>query len=175
MPQYSFQGSRPIVGQHCYIALSADIIGKVTLGSDASVWFGTVIRGDVAPIGIGAQTNIQDLSMLHVTDDLPLTVGKCVTVGHRVTLHSCSIGDNCLIGMGATILDRVVVGPNCLVAAGSLLPPGKEYPANSFIIGSPAVVKRQLTAKELEEYGNHYRLYLQTKNDYLEDGDQRID
>jgi carbonic anhydrase/acetyltransferase-like protein (isoleucine patch superfamily) len=164
---YTYKGRSPQIGDHSYIAPSADILGEVEIGTHSSVWFGAVVRGDVAPIYIGNNTNVQDLSMLHVTGGIPLKIGSNVTVAHRVMLHSCVIEDNCLIGMNATILDNAVIGKNSLVAAGSVVPPNKVYPEGSFIIGSPAVVKRSLTSEEIEKYSNHYKIYLKTKDDYI--------
>jgi len=164
---YDYEGVSPAIGNDVFIAPSSVVIGDTTLGDNSSVWFNVVIRGDVGPIRIGENTNIQDLSMLHITEEIPLTIGKNVTIGHSVTLHSCTIEDSCLIGMGATVLDHVVVGENSLVAANSLLPPGKKYPPRSLIRGNPGVVVRELSERELEQYGNHYKSYIDTKNRYL--------
>jgi carbonic anhydrase/acetyltransferase-like protein (isoleucine patch superfamily) len=106
--------------------------------------------------------------MLHVVEDLPLIVGKNVSVGHNVTLHACTIGDSCLIGMGAIVLDGAEIGENSVVAAGSVVPPGKKFPPGSMIMGSPAKVKRELSENELESYGNHYRSYILNKNLFLD-------
>lgn len=157
----------PVIGQKVFIAPNAQVMGEVTLGDHSNIWFGVVARGDINKIKIGENTNIQDLSMLHVVGDTPLIIGNNVTIGHKVTLHACTVEDNCLIGMGATILDGAVIGKNSLVAAGSLVPPGKIYPPGSFIIGSPAKVKRELTTEEKEEYGNHYKTYIKNKEKFL--------
>jgi carbonic anhydrase/acetyltransferase-like protein (isoleucine patch superfamily) len=167
MTIYKIKNKGPQLSEGLFIADSADVIGDVIFGADASVWFGCVVRGDVNQIKIGKETNIQDLSILHVTAEHPLTIGAGVTVGHKVTLHGCTIGNNCLIGMGAIILDGVTVGENSLVAAGALLTPGKSYPPNSLIVGSPAEVKRDLLPAEIQKYGNHFKHYIETKNDYL--------
>lgn len=169
MSLYSYKNIKPEIGQGCFIAQSADVIGKVKLGANASLWFQVVARGDVNTICVGENTNIQDLCMLHVTEDLPLVVGDNVSVGHSVTLHACTIGNGCLIGMGATVLDGAIIGENSLVASGSVVPPGKKYPPGSFIIGSPAIVKRSLTSEEIERYSNHYRTYLITKDEFLKE------
>ncbi len=168
MPLYPFSSVLPILGEDVYIAPSADIIGNVILGDNASVWFQCVLRGDLSSITIGAQTNIQDLSMIHVNANEPVKIGKRVTVGHQCNLHSCTIGDHSLIGIGSTLLDGVVVGQNCLVAAGSLLPPGKHYPAGSFIMGAPARVVRELTPEEATAYGALYTHYTALKALYCE-------
>lgn len=169
MSCYEYKKKSPKIGNECFLAASADVIGDVEIFDNVSIWFNCVVRGDVAPIKIGENSNIQDLSMLHVTGNIPLNIGKNVTIGHRVVLHSCTVEDSCLIGMGAIILDGAVIGEHSLVAAGSVVPPGKKYPAGSFIIGSPAILKRQLSEQELEEYGQHYRSYVQTKNEYLDE------
>ncbi|WP_127718459.1 gamma carbonic anhydrase family protein [Halobacteriovorax sp. HLS] len=171
MPLYRFKNYIPIIDKDVFIAPSCDVIGQVELGRGSSLWFRTVVRGDVNKITIGEGTNIQDLCMLHVVEQLPLNIGSGVSVGHSVTLHACTIEDNCLIGMGATILDGAVIGKNSLVAAGSLVPPGKVFPAGSFIVGSPAVVKRQLSDKELKQYGQHYLSYKKYSNEYLNNSD----
>ena len=167
MPLYKFQNNKPVIKEDVFIAPSADVIGRVTLEKNSSIWFRTVVRGDVNEIKIGEGTNIQDLCMLHVVEELPLIIGRGVSVGHSVTLHACTVEDNCLIGMGSTILDGAVIGKNSLVAAGALVTPGKKFPPGSFIAGSPAVVKRMLTEDELKQYGNHYSSYKSYSKDYL--------
>ena len=167
MPLYSVANIEPEIGEGCFVADSADVIGRVYLGANASIWFQVVARGDINDIRIGENTNVQDLSVLHVVKDIPLIIGKNVTIGHGVTVHACTIGDSCLIGMGATVLDGAVIGENSLVAAGSVVPPGKKYPPNSFIIGSPAVVKRELRPEEIDQYSNHYKSYIVAKDQFL--------
>lgn len=125
-------------------------MGDVQLGADASVWFGTVVRGDTAHITIGEGTNVQDASVLHADEGMPLTIGRHVTVGHQVMLHGCTIGDESLIGIGAIVLNGAKIGKNCLVGAGALVTEGKEFPDGSMIIGSPARVVRQLTPEQIE-------------------------
>lgn len=164
---YSHLGKTPIISRGCFVAPDACLIGEVHLHEDSSVWFGCVIRGDINSISIGERTNVQDLSILHVTEKHKVKIGKEVTIGHRVTVHGCEIGDNCLIGMNSVIMDGVKIGKNCLVAAGSLLPPGKVYPEGQLIIGSPAVAKRELSEEEKELYGNHYKNYILNKNNFL--------
>jgi carbonic anhydrase/acetyltransferase-like protein (isoleucine patch superfamily) len=168
MTLYSFKGITPKLGTGVYIAPSADVIGKVEFDEHVSIWHQCVARGDVNWIKIGKNTNVQDLSMLHVTKDFPLTIGSCVSVGHSVTLHGCTIGDHCLIGMGAVILDGAEIGEHSVVAAGALVAPGKKYPPRSMIMGNPAVVKRELNEEEIELYGNHYKAYVIYKEDYLD-------
>ncbi len=131
-----------------WIAPNATIIGDVSLKKNASVWFGAVLRGDNDPIILGENSNIQDNSVCHTDDGMPLKIGDNVTVGHKVILHSCTVGDNSLIGMGSTVLNKAKIGNNCLVGANSLVTEGKEFPDNSLIVGSPAKVKRELTDME---------------------------
>lgn len=168
MPLYSFKGIKPQYDSSVFIAPSADVIGKVILFENVNVWYQCVIRGDVNYIHIGRNTNVQDLTMLHVTKDFALTIGENVSIGHNVVLHGCTIGNSCLIGMGAIILDGAEIGENCVVAGGSVVPPGKKYPPHSMIMGNPAIVKRELSLKERIEYGEHYKSYVTYKNEYLQ-------
>ena len=168
MSIYSYKGFTPQLANGVFIAPSADLIGQVSLEENVNIWYQCVVRGDVNKICIGKNTNIQDLSVLHVTEENALTIGEGVSVGHSVTLHACTVENNCLIGMGAVVLDGAVIGANSIVAAGSLVPPGKIYPAGSMILGNPAIVKRALTPKELETYGNHYKSYLNYKDEFLD-------
>ncbi len=144
-----FRGTMPKVHPSAFIEESAQVIGDVEIGARCSIWFNCVVRGDVNSIRIGEESNIQDLSCLHVLKDrYGLTIGNRVTVGHSVTLHGCVVEDLCLIGMGAIILDGARVGAGSIVAAGALVPPGMEIPPSSLVMGSPAKVKRQLNDEE---------------------------
>jgi len=146
-----FQGMSPAIAKSVYLANSSDIIGDVTIGEQSSVWFNVVIRGDVNQIRIGSRTNVQDGTVIHVTNKThPTQIGDDVTIGHRVTLHGCTIGHRCLIGIGAIVLDGVVIGDDCLVGAGALVTPGTIIPAGSLVMGMPAKVKRALTDEERE-------------------------
>ena len=131
-----------------WVAPNAVVIGDVSLKKNASVWFGSVLRGDNDPIILGENSNIQDNSVCHTDDGMPLIIGDNVTVGHKVILHSCTVGNNSLIGMGSTVLNKAKIGNNCLVGANALVTEGKEFPDNSLIVGSPAKVKRELTDME---------------------------
>lgn len=149
------------------------VVGAVRLGADASVWPMAVVRGDVDRIEIGAKTNIQDGSVLHVTHDGPyspggraLLIGEGVTVGHKVVLHACTIGDFCLIGMGAIVMDEVVIGEHCMVAGGALLTPGKIMAPGTLWKGSPARLMRELSATEIERLHYSADHYVRLKNDY---------
>ncbi|MBF5003481.1 gamma carbonic anhydrase family protein [Diaphorobacter caeni] len=150
MAVYELDGLTPSVPESAWIADSAQVLGDVVLGEDASVWFGTVVRGDTDKITIGAGTNIQDLSVLHADRGVPLVIGANVTVGHQVMLHGCTIGDESLIGIGAVVLNGAKIGKNCLVGAGSLVTEGKEFPDGSMILGSPAKVVKQLSPEQIE-------------------------
>ncbi|QTW20109.1 gamma carbonic anhydrase family protein [Comamonas kerstersii] len=150
MAVYELEGVAPQIAESAWIADSAQVMGDVQLGADASVWFGTVVRGDTAHITIGEGTNVQDASVLHADEGMPLTIGRHVTVGHQVMLHGCTIGDESLIGIGAIVLNGAKIGKNCLVGAGALVTEGKKFPDGSMIIGSPARVVRQLTPEQIE-------------------------
>lgn len=146
----TFQGVMPRVADSAFIDETAAIIGDVVIGDDSSVWFHTVVRGDVHVIRIGDRTNIQDLSMLHVSHDTySLEIGNDVTVGHHVVLHGCTVSDRVLIGMGAIIMDGVVIGEDCVVGAGALVTARTIVPPKSLILGSPAKVTRTVTDEEL--------------------------
>ena len=150
MAVYEVDGKTPQVDSTAWIADSAQVMGHVTLGPDASVWFGCVLRGDTESMTIGEGSNIQDLTVMHADHGLPLTLGKHVTVGHKVMLHGCTIGDESVIGIGAIVLNGARIGKNCLVGAGSLVTEGKEFPDGSMIMGTPAKVVRQLTPEQIE-------------------------
>lgn len=169
MAIYQYKTSIPCINDASFIADSADIIGSVVLGANANIWYNCVLRGDINLINIGENTNIQDLSMLHVTKDFDVQVGSNVTIGHSVTLHGCTIGSGSLIGMGSTILDGASIGRNSLVAAGSLVSPGKSFPDGSFIIGSPAKLKRALSAEEILSISNHYKSYVENAKSFSSD------
>ena len=150
MAIYELDGVPPQISDSAWVADSAQVIGQVVLAEDASVWFGVVIRGDTDAIQIGKRTNIQDLSVLHADVGMPLTIGDDVTVGHKVMLHGCTVGDGSLIGIGAIVLNGAKIGKGCLVGAGSLVTEGKEFPDGSMIMGTPAKVVRQLTPEQLQ-------------------------
>lgn len=161
MAVYELDGKSPQVAPSAWIADSAQVIGNVTLGPDSSVWFGCVLRGDTESMSVGEGSNIQDLTVMHADYGMPLTVGKHVTVGHKVMLHGCTIGDESLIGIGAVVLNGAKIGKNCLVGAGSLVTEGKEFPDGSMIMGTPARVVRQLTPEQIEGLRNSARHYIE--------------
>ncbi len=143
----------------CYIAHGAVVLGRVTMGRDSSVWYGSVIRGDSEAITIGEGTNIQDLSMIHTDPGFPCVVGDRVTVGHRVILHGCTVEDDCMIGMGAILLNGVKVGRGSVIGAGAVLREGMEVPPNSLVVGVPARVAREVdpeTAERMKQIWRHY-------------------
>jgi len=160
MAIYELDGVTPQLGDGAWVADSAQVIGLVELGANASVWYGAVVRGDTGEtIRIGRNSNIQDLSVLHADFGKPLTIGDDVTVGHQVMLHGCTIGDNTLIGIQAVVLNGAKIGRNCIVGAGSVVTEGKEFPDNSLIIGAPAKVARTLddeAARRIAQSAAHY-------------------
>ncbi|QXO17338.1 gamma carbonic anhydrase family protein [Vibrio ostreae] len=170
----SYKGIIPQLGERVYVDSSAVIVGDITLGDDASVWPLVAARGDVNHIQIGARSNIQDGSVLHVThknaenpDGYPLLIGDDVTVGHKVMLHGCTIGDRVLVGMGAIVLDGVVVESDVMIGAGSLVPPGKVLQSGYLYVGSPVKQARELTDKEKAFLVKSAQNYVQNKNDYM--------
>jgi carbonic anhydrase/acetyltransferase-like protein (isoleucine patch superfamily) len=138
----------PVVHATAFVHAKAVVIGNVTVGAKASIWPCAVLRGDIAPISVGEGTNIQDGAVVHVADRLPALIGQRVTVGHLAMIHACTIGDECLIGMHATILDGAVIGARCIIGAGALVTKGTIIPSGSMVLGSPAEVVRPLTAAE---------------------------
>ena len=163
----AFKGVHPRIHPTAFIEDSAQVIGDVEIGEDASIWFNTVIRGDVHHIRIGARTNIQDLSVVHVLKDrAPTIIGEDVTVGHHVVLHGCRIGSRVLVGMGAVILDEVEVGDGCLIAAGALVTPGTKIPSGMLALGSPARVKRELTEDERALVASRAANYVRYAREY---------
>jgi carbonic anhydrase/acetyltransferase-like protein (isoleucine patch superfamily) len=149
MAIYQLDDLKPVIADSAWVADSAQVMGNVTLAADSSVWFGAIIRGDMDSITVGAGSNIQDGSVLHADDNMPLTIGENVTVGHQVMLHGCTIGDGSLIGIQAVVLNGAKIGKNCLVGAGALVTEGKEFPDGSMILGSPAKAVRQLSEAQL--------------------------
>ena len=150
MAVYALDEVAPRMADSAWVADSAQVMGDVVMEADASVWFGTVVRGDTATITIGEGTNVQDASVLHADLGMPLVIGRHVTVGHQVMLHGCTIGDESLIGIGAIVLNGAKIGKNCLVGAGALVTEGKEFPDGSMIIGSPARAVKALTPEQIE-------------------------
>ena len=164
----SFNNIVPKVHQTAFVTDDAIVIGDVEIGEDASIWFGSIVRGDVNYIRIGARTNIQDATVIHVSSRThPTILEEEITVGHRVTLHGCHVERGCLIGIGSILMDGVRVGARSLVGAGSLLTPGTQIPPRSLVLGSPARVKRELTEDELTFLDRSWRNYVELKAKYV--------
>ncbi len=150
MSLFSLDGrSTTLPAGFCWVAETASVIGDVILEEDVSVWFGAVLRGDNEPIRIGRGSNVQDLCVLHTDPGFPLTIGAGCTIGHRAILHGCTIGEQSLVGMGATVLNGARIGRNCLIGAAALITEGKEIPDGSLVVGAPGKVVRQLTEAEI--------------------------
>lgn len=169
----SYKGIAPAIAEGVFVHASAQIIGDVSIGARSSIWCGAVIRGDVNSIRIGVETNIQDLSVLHVSqksatrpEGAPLLVGDRVTVGHRVILHGCEIGDECLIGMGSIVMDHAVLEPRVMLGAGSLVPEGKRLKGGYLYLGSPVREVRPLTADELAYFNYSAAHYVRLQQGY---------
>lgn len=156
-----FKGKSPDLHPSAFIADGVQIVGDVRIGSDSSVWYNSVLRGDINSVIIGERTNIQDCSVLHVTAELPVRIGSDVTVGHRAIVHGCTVGDCCLIGMGAVILDNASIGPESLVAAGAVVLQNAVIPGGVLVAGVPAKVIRPLTSDEIENIKASARNYVQ--------------
>jgi len=164
-----FDNKSPLVHPTAFIAENAVVIGDVEIGEDSSVWFGSVIRGDVNYIRIGARTNIQDHTIIHVnTGTHPTILEDEITVGHRVTLHGCYVESGCLVGIGSIVLDGARIGRNSLIAAGSLVTPNTQIPPRSMVMGAPARVKRELTQNELAGMSRNWQSYVDLKDQYLD-------
>lgn len=170
----TFKNMTPKVGENCLICDGAKLIGDVVLGRDVSIWYNCVLRGDVNFIHIGDGSNVQDLTTIHVwhkdsknPNGFPVIIGKNVTIGHNCIIHACKIHDNCLIGMGAIVMDDVEIGNNSIVGAGAVVTKGKKFPPKSLILGSPAKFIRELNDDEVAEIANSAARYIEFKNDYL--------
>ena len=163
-----FRNTQPKIHPTAFISDDAIVIGDVEVGEEASIWFGSIVRGDVNYIRIGDRTNIQDACVIHVSSrDHPTVLEHEITVGHRVSLHGCHVEEGCLIGIGAIVLDGARIGRNSLVAAGSLITPGTDIPPRSLVMGSPAKVKRPLTDDELAYLDRSWRNYVELSRVYL--------
>lgn len=163
-----YRGITPKIAADVFVAPTATLIGDVEVGAECGIWFGVILRGDVNRIRIGARTNLQDGTIVHVTRELhPTVIGNDVTVGHGVKLHGCVVGDGCLIGIGAIVLDGAQIGEGSLVAAGSLVAPGTVVPPRSLVVGSPARVKRPLRDDEVAGFAELAARYVNYRLDYL--------
>lgn len=164
---FKYKNYTPQIADNAFLAPNSTIIGRCTIEENCSIWFNVVIRADVNEIKIGKNTNIQDGCILHCDHDYATVIGSNVTVGHNAIVHGCKIGDNCLIGMGATILDGAVIGDNCIIGAGALVTSRKEIPAGSMVLGSPAKFVRELTVEEIEGIRKSVAGYVTLSREYL--------
>lgn len=168
---YEFQNKKPQIEKDVFVAPGAHVIGDVVLGEGANIWFNTVVRGDVFPIRIGARTNIQDNSVVHVTGGVhATTVGEEVTVGHRVIVHGCTIGDRALIGMGSVVMDGAVIGEEALIGAGAVVTPGTQIPPRVLALGSPCKVVRDLKEHEIQFLKASALHYVELAGQYRDQG-----
>ncbi|MGA7613757.1 MAG: gamma carbonic anhydrase family protein [Thermoanaerobaculia bacterium] len=169
-----FRGRHPKIGERVFVAENATIIGDVELGDDCSVWYGTVIRGDVHRIRIGARTNIQDNCTLHVTAGThPIAFEEEVTLGHGVIAHGCTVKRGALLGIGSRVLDGAVVGESALIGAGSVVTPGTVIPPRTLVLGAPAKVRRELTDEEVADLRHYHLNYLEYKEIYRAESDAK--
>lgn len=174
MPLFPYLNTMPVIGERVYLHPSCQVIGEVTIGDDSSIWCNTVLRGDVNRIVIGRGSNVQDLSIGHVShktadapDGAPLIIGDYVTIGHSVILHGCRIGDECLIGMGSIVMDDVVIPKQVMIGAGSLISPGKVLESGMLYMGRPAKLVRALTVDEIAHLRYSAEHYMRVKDNYL--------
>lgn len=174
MAIYALNNRAPSFGEGSWIADNATVVGAVTAGRNVSVWYGAVIRGDNDPITIGDNSNVQDGSILHTDDGIPLTIGANVTIGHMVMLHGCTIGDGSLIGINAVVLNNAVVGKSCIIGANALIPEGKVIPDRSLVVGSPGRIIRELSDREVESLLANAANYIAHAREY-EEGLVRLD
>lgn len=167
----TFRGKHPVLGRGVFLAETCSVIGDVEIGDETSIWYGTVVRGDVMPIRIGARTSVQDNTVVHVTSGFSGTeIGSDCTIGHAAIIHACTVEDFCLIGMGAILLDGARIGRGSLVGAGALVTPGTNIPPGSLVIGSPAKVKRPVSDREREQIDIGAKHYVELARAYLAGG-----
>ena len=163
---YDFEGITPDIERANFVAESADVIGDVTAEKNSSIWYNCTLRGDIESIRIGKNSNIQDNTVVHVGYDVGTVIGDNVTIGHRAIIHGCTIGDDCLIGMGAIILNHAVIGKESIVGAGALVTTGKKFPPRSLILGSPAKWIRSVTGEEIEDSRKNTESYVKISKEY---------
>lgn len=152
----------------CFIADSADVIGKVSIGKNVGIWFGAILRGDTEMLTIKNGSNVQDGTIIHADYGFPATIGEGCTIGHKAIIHGCTIEDNSLVGMGATVLNGAVVGENCLIGAGALIPEGKHIEAGSLVVGMPGKVKRALSDDEVKGLTLSAEHYMQNASRFIQ-------
>lgn len=161
-----FKGALPTANETNFIAQSAQVIGTVTIAEDVNIWFGAVIRSDVATVSIGSRTNVQDNAVVHVSTGYPTQIGEDVTIGHGAIVHGCTVGNRVLIGMGSIVLDGAVIGDDTMIGAGSLIPPGKVIPPKSLVMGSPGKVIRSLSEDEIADLKASAERYVSYAKEY---------
>jgi len=162
------KGKKPEINKEAFVAETASVMGNVKLGEGSSIWYGAVARGDIAPITIGKFTNIQDNATIHIENSNPTVIGDYTVVGHNAIVHGCTIGNNCLIGMGSIILNGAKIGDNCIIAAGSLVTERSVIPPNSMVMGSPGKVTREVSDEEIEKIKkNAIRYYDLWRNEHI--------
>ncbi len=174
MGVYALDSRVPLLGKGSWVADNATVLGNVVLGANVSIWYGAVLRGDNDPITIGDNSNVQDGSVLHTDDGVPLTIGANVTIGHMAMLHGCTIGDGSLIGINAIVLNGATIGRNCLIGANALIPEGREIPDGSLVVGSPGRIIRQLTEAEIADQVANADTYVRHLKEHA-DGLRRLD
>jgi len=157
---YKINNQAPVIAENTFLAPGCKIIANVHIKTGSSIWYNSVLRGDLAEINIGENSNVQENCSLHVDHNAPLNIGDNVTVGHGVVLHGCTVKDNCLIGMGATILNDAIIGENSIIGAGALIPEGKEIPSGSLVLGVPGKVVRELSKEEINKISNNAEEYV---------------
>lgn len=170
MKTFLLPAESPSVHPTAFVAPGAVVIGAVTVGEEASVWYQCVARGDINRIRIGAQSNVQDGTVIHVSDDFPALIGERVSVGHRAIIHACEIGDETLVGMGAIVMDGAVIGPRCVIGAGALVTKGMRVPEGSLVIGAPARVARKLAGEEMAQNAMLAAKYVEVARRYRDLG-----
>lgn len=170
LKKFLLPAEKPFVDASSFIAAGAILVGAVRLGAHSSIWFGAVLRGDINRIEVGANSNIQDGAVVHVSDDFPAIIGDRVTVGHRAIVHACTVGDEVLVGMGAILLDGCQIGPRCIIAAGALVPKGMVVPEGSLVVGTPGKVARSLTLDEQKANAQLAAKYVEIAKRYREQG-----
>lgn len=170
LKKFLLADQKPTLAESVFVAPGATVIGAVSLGDESSVWYGSVLRGDINRVIVGAQSNVQDLSVLHVSDDFAAIVGERVTIGHRAIVHACTVGDEVLVGMGAIILDGAEIGPRCIIAAGALVTKGARIPEGSLVVGSPGRVVRSLSPEEQRSNAALALKYVEVSRRYRELG-----
>ena len=167
---HSLKGSTPDIDDSCFVAGSATVVGNVRMDRGSSVWFGSVVRGDVAKISLGERTNVQDLSVLHVEESYDLDIGDDVTIGHRAIVHGCTVRDRVLVGMGAIIMNGAVIGEESIVGAGAIVTEGAEIPPRSLVLGMPGKLKREISDDEVASILRNAEHYAERAREYIDAG-----